>query len=348
MIQTSTPQKVKLAEAFARILVILLILGVGSSVGVKRWIANQVTDERIIEIHARMPEAGGWTPADLTAQIGETIRLRLTSDDVVHGFAIGGDQTPVSIDVEPGTITEVNLTFNQPGKYTYYCTRWCGLNHWRMRGTIEVTGPETQSAEQPTPMYLNLGLDIDAPHPAGVTPQIEPSASRGAELAISLPEFLDREYYRSHSPAEIWQNLRGEPSLETLSDEQIWDLVAYVWWINTTPQALEEGQQLYAVNCAACHGEIGAGDGVMADKLAATGDASISGEHEPGHKPTKPADFTQAETMLGASPALLQGKILRGGMGTGMPYWGPIFSDSKTWAIVDYLWTFQFQKEENQ
>jgi len=26
--------------------------------------------------------------------------------------------------------------------------------------------------------------------------------------------------------------------------------------------------------------------------------------------------------MLGASPALLHGKIVRGGMGTGMPYWG--------------------------
>jgi hypothetical protein len=40
--------------------------------------------------------------------------------------------------------------------------------------------------------------------------------------------------------------------------------------------------------------------------------------------------------MLGASPALLQGKIIRGGMGTGMPYWGPIFTEAQTWALVDY------------
>jgi hypothetical protein len=32
-----------------------------------------------------------------------------------------------------------------------------------------------------------------------------------------------------------------------------------------------------------------------------------------------PADFTDPARMLGASPALLEGKILRGGMGTGMP-----------------------------
>ena len=31
--------------------------------------------------------------------------------------------------------------------------------------------------------------------------------------------------------------------------------------------------------------------------------------------------------MLGASDAILEGKIIRGGMGTGMPYWGPIFTD---------------------
>ena len=30
----------------------------------------------------------------------------------------------------------------------------------------------------------------------------------------------------------------------------------------------------------------------------------------------QPVDFTDAKRMLGASPALLQGKILRGGMGT--------------------------------
>ena len=47
--------------------------------------------------------------------------------------------------------------------------------------------------------------------------------------------------------------------------------------------------------------------------------------------------------MLGASPALLQGKIVRGGMGTGMPYWGPIFTDEQIWSLVAYLWTFQFQ-----
>jgi mono/diheme cytochrome c family protein len=49
--------------------------------------------------------------------------------------------------------------------------------------------------------------------------------------------------------------------------------------------------------------------------------------------------------MLSASPAHLQGKIIRGGMGTGMPYWGPILTEDQTWALVAYLLTFQFEME---
>jgi mono/diheme cytochrome c family protein len=32
-------------------------------------------------------------------------------------------------------------------------------------------------------------------------------------------------------------------------------------------------------------------------------------------------------------------------MGTGMPGWGPIFTKEQTWALVAYLWTFQFELE---
>ena len=59
-----------------------------------------------------------------------------------------------------------------------------------------------------------------------------------------------------------------------------------------------------------------------------------------------PANFTDAKRMLGASPALLQGKILRGGMGTGMPSWGPIFTQKQTWDLIDFLYSFPFQYEE--
>ena len=70
-------------------------------------------------------------------------------------------------------------------------------------------------------------------------------------------------------------------------------------------------------------------------------------EHpESGHGAQQPVDFSEFSEMLGASPAVLQGKILRGGMGTGMPYFGPIFTEQQTWMLVDYLWSFVFDYEE--
>jgi mono/diheme cytochrome c family protein/uncharacterized cupredoxin-like copper-binding protein len=333
-------------EWTARLFVIGILVGMPLAILIARWQQQAGAAGQTVEIHGRMAEEGGWTPTDLTARAGEPLHLRLTSGDVMHGFAVGQmDQAP--LDVEPGKVTETTLTFDQPGKYVFYCTRWCGANHWRMRGTIEVGGEGSPAPSDPQPLYLQLGLDIDAPHPAEVIPAEKPSPARGAQIGASIPaEFLSQDKYRSATPAETWQALRADPSSAGLTDEQVWDLAALIWQRNTSPQALEEGRQLYAQNCAACHGEGGDGDGVMADQISNL-QSPISGHEgtgsQPHPQPNRPADFTDARSMLGASPALLQGKILRGGMGTGMPYWGPIFTEDQTWALVDYLWTFQFE-----
>lgn len=333
-------------EWLARIIVIVLVV-TAIAIPLVAWRSGS----QGAVIHARIAETGGWTPENLTAEVGKPLHLRLTSDDVTHSFAIGQSNDP-PVDVKPGEITEITLNFDKPGKYTFYCTRWCSVNHWRMRGAIEVSGPDSGSKEPITPpLYVRLGLDIDAVHYADVIPGMKPSAARGAALVTDhslkplIAKYLIAEYYLSHSPVELWKAIRAELDVQQFSDQDIWDLVAYVWRSNLTPQALQKGKQLYATNCAACHGESGAGDGVFASTLA----TSKSGENtnmQPGEMTTRPADFTNPATMLSASPARLQGKVLRGGMGTGMPYWGPIFTEDQTWDLVDYLWAFQFNLED--
>ncbi len=326
---------------------ILLLVGVAAAAAMP-LIGLWKQPEGIL-LHARMADIGGWTPENLTAAVGQPLTLRLTSDDVTHGFAVG-QMAMQPVDVNPGEISQVTLTFDHPGKYTFYCTRWCGPNHWRMRGTIDVSGPETgNSTPVAKPLYVTLGIDLDAPHPAVALPAQKPSAAQADELKISLPSaYLKRDYYLAHSTSNIWQALRQEPGLKEYSDQDIWDLVAVIARTNTTPQLLKEGQQLYAANCAACHGETGGGDGVMAGSLGknpmgsmATGTAGIS-----GHETIPPVNFTDPATALGASPALLQGKILRGGMGTGMPNWGPVFTDEQIWALVAYIQSFQLEMEK--
>ncbi len=330
-------------ELVARVTIFAMVL---AAAAVPLWFWN-----RTMLIHARTADNGGWSPDVLVARVGEPLHLRLTSDDVTHGFAVGQmDMQPV--DIEPGKVQEVTLTFEKPGTYTFYCTRWCGISHWRMRGTIEVSDGAPVTPEPASkPLYVTLGLNIDAVHPAPVTPAVPPSATRGSAVAAILAprvlnsHFTSLDYYRSHSPAQVFLELRAEPDLKSLTDAEIWDLVAYLWQSHTSKTDLAEGKQLFSQNCAACHGENGGGDGVFADSLAEAGQSAaqtMSGA--PTMTMQRPANFADRAKMLGASPALLEGKILRGGMGTGMPTWGVIFREDQLWKIVSYLYSFQFQE----
>jgi mono/diheme cytochrome c family protein/plastocyanin len=328
--------RLKRAEWAARWLVLGLAVGLPlAAVGARALEGS----ESVIEIHARVAEDGGWVPGDFSVAAGQPVRLRLVSDDVVHGFAVGQSDAP-AVDLPPGQVVETTLTLAQPGTYTYYCTRWCGLNHWRMRGTITVSGTEAGIAPTPDPpLYVRLGLNPDAPHPApeGVLPSRQPISANGADWAEAVPPaLLTRTMYETTSPAAVWQQLRAASTTQGLSDTLVWDLVAWVWTSYTTPAELSQGRDLYAANCAACHGEAGAGDGVFAATLEQQGHTAL------GHGTQAPADFTDSTQMLGASCAVLHGKLLRGGMGTGMPAWGMIFTERQLWTLIDYLWSLQF------
>jgi hypothetical protein len=288
-----------------------------------------------------MAEDGGWAPDVLAARVGEPLELRLTSDDVIHGFAVGRHDSP-EVEVVPGKWSATSLLFDKPGTYVYYCTRWCGAGHWRMRGTIEVSaeaaaegGPAQVSASPPR--YVAYGIDIDAPSRAEVVPPARPVASRGAELAHRLPDYaLAAETYWRYSPAEVWQRLRDEPGLDDLPDMALWDLVAWIWAQQVTPEALAHAAEIYAQEGAAAHGETGAGDGVMVEDLPSY---SYDYRHN-GHEAMQPPDFTDPYHAFGASPARLEGKRVRGGMGTGMPSYGEIYTPAEIEALVAYFYTF--------
>ena len=229
-------------ERLARLLLILLVAGLFVAIRVGRSTAQAV------EIHAVMPERGGWLPGNLTAEVNVPLNLRLTSDDVMHGFAVGQQPWP-AVDVLPGQMTELSLTFDEPGTYIYYCTRWCGPNHWRMRGTIEVTGEmsglSSTDSTQP-PLYIKLDLDIDGPHEVDVQMDRPPSAELGKSLDFTIPtRFLTRELYLEQTPFEFWMTLRADPGTADISDIKLWDLVAFVWQSQITPESLLLGQRLY-------------------------------------------------------------------------------------------------------
>ncbi len=150
------------------------------------------------------------------------------------------------------------------------------------------------------------------------------------------------DVYWKQTPYEFWKLLRADPIMDSLSDTDIWDLIAYMWSSQSTPQSLQLGKRLYAANCSACHGVNGDGAGIFAVEPVLELDAASIGQQL-----VPASDFTNSQNMLGSSTALLQGKIIRGGMGTGMPYWGPIFTNEEIEALLDYIWTFQFPEGFN-
>ena len=348
-------------EQIARIFLFLLVVAAGAVGVIAAGPALGFGERNVYEVHARMPENGGWSIESIDAKVGEPVHLRMTSDDVVHSFAIGQDDT-APIDLTPGKWEETTLVFDKPGRYTFYCTRWCGRNHWRMRGTIFVTGGAAiAEPKDEKPLYLELDINIDAPHYADVTPRQQPSAERGKALEPRLPAYaLDRDTYRMYSPEMVWQRLRAEPTLRNRSDSDLWDAVAWLWMRQTSPEKLDMAAERFATNCAACHGLTGKGDGVMVEGLpvfdpatahksqqlsrpADDPEAALLAEHEVAL--SAPGDFTDPRLLFGASPALLEGKMLRGGMGTGMPYWGQIFTEEEKDALIAYLYQFALANE---
>ena len=326
-------------EIFALSVVLLVLVAFPASLfGYQAW-RTSAAGVRVAAITAKAPEHGGFVPDRLTLRAGEPVRLRIMTPDVVHGLTIPGLNVEID-EIYPGKVVEVDITPSTPGRYVFACTRWCGVDHWRMRGVIEVTGPASDgpTVENP-PLFQQLGIDIDAVRmPALHVPQERPSAMGGKALSTSLPpDLADVNQRRSQTPADAFSRLRKNPETSTLSDAAIWDLVAWAWFKDLPSADLARVEVLYARDCAACHGTAGRGDGVAGRDLP--GMAKMDPD-----MPAGPADFTRADRMLSAADVVLQGKLLRGGMGTGMPEFGSLYTEAELWAMVSYLRTFLFDR----
>ena len=149
----------------------------------------------------------------IQAKVGQPVHLHITSDDVVHGFAIGKSDQP-SLEIIPGSFTDTTLTFDQPGKYTFYCTRWCGSNHWRMRGTIEVTGEGQPLPTDPQPLFVQLGINIDSPEAAGAIPATSCLCRTRGPICRTAPCLCNRPRHLSYQPAR--QNFGSDCALSLL------------------------------------------------------------------------------------------------------------------------------------
>jgi high-affinity iron transporter len=143
-------------------------------------------------------------------------------------------------------------------------------------------------------------------------------------LGLTPASFTSDAFMRGETPRDFFNVISlgrrrsGMPEWgEALSVQQRWDTVAYLWTLSHPRAALAEGQGLYLVHCAGCHGTDGAGDGPRAARLL-----------------TPVPDLTGSARLTDESDARLMDVVTEGVPGTAMPGFASLLTDDQRWKVV--------------
>jgi len=99
------------------------------------WLAVSAapSSERVIDVQARMFR---YTPDRIEVERGDTVVIRLTALDVIHGFYLDG--YGVDAVARPGHPTTIRFVADRGGKFRFRCSFTCGSLHPFMIGELVV------------------------------------------------------------------------------------------------------------------------------------------------------------------------------------------------------------------
>lgn len=87
--------------------------------------------------------------------VGRPVELLMTSEDVIHDFAIPAFR--IKHDVLPGRYESLWFTATQPGAFHIFCTQFCGMDHSAMGGQVVVmSGPDYERWLDDNPAGVGL------------------------------------------------------------------------------------------------------------------------------------------------------------------------------------------------
>ena len=90
-------------------------------------------EPKVVEITAKR---FAFIPNEITLKKGETVKLKIVSEDVTHGLYL--KPLKIDADIQPGKTTEITVTPQNAGKFTAICDHFCGVNHGNMKMTVVV------------------------------------------------------------------------------------------------------------------------------------------------------------------------------------------------------------------
>ncbi len=139
---------------------------------------------------------------------------------------------------------------------------------------------------------------------------------------------------RASKPAD-WFNAVSQGNIDkfmpgfanSLSEQQRWDVLAYVYSLGVPAATIDEGKSVYQANCASCHGPQGGGDGPQAGSLS-----------------TPPGNLGDLEKMAARSQNDLF-QVVSDGSQPAMPGFAGKLSEDERWAVVQYVRTLGYNQQ---
>jgi cytochrome c oxidase subunit 2 len=187
---------------------------------------------------------------ELHVPIGQPIRLRMISEDVIHSFFVPAFR--VKQDVLPGRYTSLWFEATRPGKYHLFCAEYCGTDHASMSGHVYAMTPSDYAEwlaggeDQPPATAgeeLFTRFQCHTCHfqgPGARCPTLENLFRATVRLADGRTVTADEQYIRESILDPIAKVVAGYQVLMPtyqgqLTEEQVFQLLEYIKSLKTVP-----------------------------------------------------------------------------------------------------------------
>jgi cytochrome c oxidase subunit 2 len=188
---------------------------------------------------------------DLHVPAGQSVKLTMTSEDVIHSLFVPALR--VKQDVLPGRYTTLWFDADRPGSYPLECTQFCGTDHSLMRGRLVVMAGQdyarwlsgTQAgdtlAAEGGALFRSLGCSgCHAPGATVHAPRLEGLYGEPVPLQDGTFATADEQYIRDSILEPNSRIAVGYPPImptfRNLVDEaEVQQLVAYIKSLGPRP-----------------------------------------------------------------------------------------------------------------
>lgn len=159
-------------------------------------------------------------------------------------------------------------------------------------------------------------------------PEGKGDGSLADRLPNPVPAIGDELLARQSRPSE-WYRIVTQgrmenqmPPFESLTDQERWNVVAYVYTLSTSQTRLDRGKELYDIYCLSCHGS---------GKVQSQSSEPLQADNS-----TIPTEFTDLEWIANRSANDLY-QVISTGKGDAMPAFQEQLAESDLWMVTEYL-----------